>query len=113
LLPPDPERPSIASVLAPEPGMTVSISHFQKPRARILFSVVVVLSTCSANKRTVILSCAGWRNNYERLDRIPGTRHRWIEIVSLLTSLVFKMKPKLKNQKDNLKYGVHRMLTVI
>src|SRR5665647_2372705 len=112
LLLPDQERPSTCSVPVPESGMTVSLVHYQKPLGQILFWVAIVFSTCSANNRTWTLSCAGWRNNHERLGLIPETRHRWIEIVSLLTSLVFKMKPKLKNQKDKLKYGVHRMLTV-
>ena len=37
--------------------------------------------------------------------------HRSIKIVSLLTSLLCKMRAKLKTLKDMLKYGVYRMLT--
>ncbi|HZK95130.1 MAG TPA: hypothetical protein VFC67_13055, partial [Prolixibacteraceae bacterium] len=47
-----------------------------------------------------------------RIDRIPKTRHRWIKIVSLLTSLGFNLKTKLRTKKINSKYGVHRMLTI-
>ena len=49
--------------------------------------------------------------NHEQSDRIPGTPQRSIKIVSLLTSLLFKMRAKLKTSKDKLKYGVYRMLT--
>ena len=44
--------------------------------------------------------------------RIPDNRHRWTEIVVRLTSFgIFKVKAKLKKPKNNLKYGVYRMLT--
>ncbi|HZK96500.1 MAG TPA: type I restriction-modification system subunit M, partial [Prolixibacteraceae bacterium] len=36
----------------------------------------------------------------ERIDRIPKTRHRWIKIVSLLTSLGFNLKTKLRTKKS-------------
>ncbi|HEY5592182.1 MAG TPA: hypothetical protein VIK55_14350, partial [Paludibacter sp.] len=35
-----------------------------------------------------------------RIDRIPKTRHRWIKIVSLLTSLGFNLKTKLRTKKS-------------
>jgi len=42
LLLPDLERPSNGSIPVPEPGMTVSLVHYQKPPGQILFWVAIV-----------------------------------------------------------------------
>jgi hypothetical protein len=101
----DLRRSSTGSEPGLENGRTGLVVRSQKPPAQNLSWVAADFSTYSANNRTWNPSCAGWRKNHGRLGRIPDTHDRVLRIVSNLAWLVFKVKSKPKNQKDNLKYG--------